>query len=108
MVKKGATATSRISTGTTRTFAYELEDVVFYGYSGTDSCGRKNVAISNEMAGDGEGTKRALGSIFGKVTCYPIHLKRTTFANTPLKGTVNFRFPISISTLNGKRLTERW
>ena len=64
--------------------------MVFYGYSGTDSCGRKNVAISNEMAGDGEGTARALGSIFGKVTCYPIHLRKTAFASTPLTGRLRF------------------
>ena len=37
-------------------FRYNVERVTFYGFSGYDPCGRKNVAISNEMAADGEGS----------------------------------------------------
>ena len=67
----------------TATFRYQLEDLHFYGFSGRDSCGRRNVAISNEMAGDGEGTARALGAHFGKATCYPIDVRNSTFPQTP-------------------------
>jgi cysteine-rich repeat protein len=74
---------SRLGNSQTSTFQYVLDNIKFYGYSGTDSCGRSNVAISNEMAGDGEGTTRAFGAHFGKATCYPIGVRNSTFTDTP-------------------------
>ena len=67
----------------TAAFEYVLDNMQFYGFSGTDACGRANVAISNEMAGDGEGTARALGAHFGKATCYPIKVQNSAFPETP-------------------------
>jgi len=69
--------------GETATMRYLLEDLKFYGFSGTDSCGRKNVALSNEMAGDGEGTAEPIGANFGKATCYPVEVRGCTFPETP-------------------------
>ena len=63
----------------TAAFRYLLEGLAFYGFSGTDACGRRNVAIGNEMAGDGEGTLRPLGAHFGKVRkrySHPTRVKR--------------------------------
>jgi cysteine-rich repeat protein len=74
---------SRLGNSQTSTFQYVLDNIKFFGYSGTDSCGRSNVAISNEMAGDGEGTARAFGAHFGKATCYPISVRNSTFTDTP-------------------------
>jgi len=69
--------------GETATMRYLLEDLQFYGFSGTDSCGRKNVALSNEMAGDGEGTAGPIGANFGKATCYPVEVRGCSFPETP-------------------------
>ncbi len=52
----------------TAIFRYLLKGLVFYGFSGKDTCGRRNVAISNEMAGLGEGTFRSLGAEFGALS----------------------------------------
>ncbi len=71
-------------------FHYLLDGLTFFGFSGTDSCGRRNVAISNEMAGDGEGTARAFGGHFGKATCYPIEVRQTTFSETPDYARIRF------------------
>jgi len=64
-------------------FRYVLDDLRFFGFSGVDTCGRRNVAISNEMAGDGEGTLRPLGAHFGKATCYPVAARNLSFVDTP-------------------------
>jgi len=69
--------------GETATMRYLLEDLKFYGFSGTDSCGRKNVALSNELAGDGEGTASPIGANYGKATCYPIEVRGCAFPETP-------------------------
>ena len=64
-------------------FRYNVERVTFYGFSGYDPCGRKNVAISNEMAADGEGSTWSGSAHFGKSTCYPVVVKKTNFSHTP-------------------------
>ena len=67
------------------TFRYLVDNVEFSGFSGTDSCGRRNVAISNEMAGDGEGavTSWVGQAHYGKATCYPIEVRNLSFVDTP-------------------------
>jgi len=69
--------------GETATMRYVLEDLKFYGFSGTDSCGRKNIALSNELAADGEGTPTAIGASYGKATCYSVEVRNCTFPETP-------------------------
>ena len=53
----------------------ELDGVIFSGFSGVDTCGRLNVAISNEEAGRGEGGG-ATGEAarLGQSYCYPIEV----------------------------------
>lgn len=54
------------------------------------------------MAGDGEGTLRAFGAHFGKATCYPLHVKNTTFSETPPRGRVRFsRGPTTAEVMFG-------
>ena len=74
------------------TFAYKLRNITFSGFTGTDSCGRKNVAISNEMAGDGEGGPDGGGwsAVYGKATCYPVIVEQSNFTNVPTYARVRF------------------
>jgi hypothetical protein len=73
-------------------FSYKLRNVTFHGFSGTDACGRKNVAISNEMAGDGEGGPDASGwsAVFGKATCYPVVVEQSNFTDVPSYARLRF------------------
>ena len=72
-------------------FHYSVERVNFYGFSGVDSCGRSNVAISNEMAGDGEGSTWVGGAAhWAKSTCYPVVIRKSSFSATPTYARLRF------------------
>ena len=64
-------------------FRQVVQGVTFVGFSGTDLCGRPNAALSNEMAGDGEGSVTVFAASFGEATCYPWVVRNLTFVDTP-------------------------
>ena len=76
--------------GALRSFRHTLENINFYGFSGIDAHGRKNVAISNEKAGQGEGSKGAKGAKAGQPTCYPIHTRGLTWVAVPEHARLRF------------------
>lgn len=88
-----------------RDFRYHIENVTFYGYSGVDSCGRKNIAINNEHSGHGEGSNYAFASAFGTATCYPVQVKNVNFSHTPTYA--RLRFSVGSSSRAARRTPRR-
>jgi hypothetical protein len=69
----------------------EISDVQFYGFSGTDSCGRSNVAITNDAAGIGRGKQgNAATGNYGFAFCQPIFVDGLHFGEIPLHGRLKF------------------
>ena len=80
-----------VASGDQAVFRHELDGVTFYGFSGTDSCGRRNVAITNEEAGRGEGGgPTAQAARIGQTYCYPIEVQNLRFVETPEHARVRF------------------
>jgi cysteine-rich repeat protein len=84
----------------------EIEDCSFDGYKGRDGpawgvgssthvgneCGWTAAAIGNELAIVGSGSKSGedLDFTFGRPHCYPVHVRRLTFSNTPPEARIAF------------------
>ena len=73
--------------------SWTLDGVTFLGFTGLDACGKKNIAIGNEAAGNGDTRSKAVGhnTIFGSPLCAPLLVRNVTFGlGTP--DTAKFKF----------------
>ena len=81
-----------------------MYEPILGGFPGTDECGRRNVAMSNDGAGIGKGrytkdwvSSKVAGKLhtdkldgnYGGQTCTPIFTRNLQFTNTPLNGPSN-------------------
>jgi len=69
--------------GGSSAFRQTVSGTTFVGFSGKDACGRTNVALSNEMAADGEGATTVFAAAWGKATCYPTAVNGLKWVDTP-------------------------
>jgi hypothetical protein len=72
---------------------WEINGATLLGFTGVDACGKKNVAIGNEAAGNGEWRSLAKGhnTLFGAQFCPPLMLRKVNFeSGTP--NTAKFKF----------------
>ena len=70
----------------------EVDSVTFAGFSGKDSCGRSNVAITNSHAGIGKGMSGpdANSGNYGFAVCTPVFLRRLTWHKVKLGNRFKF------------------
>jgi len=72
---------------------WEINGATLLGFTGVDACGKKNVAIGNAAAGNGEWRNLATGhnTLFGAQLCPPLMLRKVKFGGgTP--NTAKFKF----------------
>ena len=62
---------------------FEIENVAFVNFTGTDACGHANTAIANQAAGIID-TTNSFESFQGFATCYPAHFSKLRFVDTPV------------------------
>ena len=82
----------------------EVDNIHFIGFPGTDECGYRSVAMTNDPAGYGKGTSDPYRDIFsvGRITtqtsaanyggmlCQPVFVRNLRWTDTPLEGRWQF------------------
>jgi len=69
----------------------EISNVKFRGFTGSDDCGRSNVAITNDIAGIGRGRQGSASTgNYGFAFCQPIFVKGLDFGSIPLNARLKF------------------